>query len=412
VSTDVAAVLARHLGLEVSSIGASALKAAISERAKARGVDIDSYARALDGNRTELAALVDEIVVPESWFFRDRIPFQHLAQHAARLVRKGKHVRVLSAPCSTGEEPYSVAMALVDLGIAARQVTIDAIDVSPPLLEAAREGIYRKSSFRGVEERFRTEYFVAPKEKAEETWQLAEGIRSMVRFRTANLVTPDFLGAEKPYDIILCRNLLIYLTSDARAIALGRLAELLAEGGILVVGHAEALEVIDPRFKGIGVTGSFTYTLRGAEERAPAPREKTTPMRRAADKFIHAATVREIRDARTQPVKPLAKPAEPRDLLAEATAHADRGELTVAAGLVEQHLAASGADGNAWALLGTIRQASSDLARAEECFSRALYCDPTLYTALVQLALLLDRRGESKGAAQLRARAERAKGNR
>jgi chemotaxis protein methyltransferase WspC len=226
----------------------------------------------------------------------------------------------------------------------------------------------------------------------------------MVQFRTQNLLAPDFLATETPYDVVLCRNLLIYLTSEARSIALRRLSQLLAEDGLLVVGHAEALEVIDPRFKGVGVPGTFTYTLRTDDVRAPSP-----PARRAQDRFIPAQTVRE---ERTQPVKPLEKPVEPRDLLAEATTLADRGELVVAAGLVEQHLAASGADAKAWALLGTIRQASSDLVRAEECFSRALYCDPALYTALVQLALLLDRRGETKGAAQLRARAERAKGTR
>jgi chemotaxis protein methyltransferase WspC len=401
VSDTVAALLAHHLGLEVSSIGASALRAAVAERAKARRVAIDDYATLL-GERAELAALVDEIVVPESWFFRDRVPFQHLAQHAARLVRKGKRVRVLSAPCSTGEEPYSVAMSLLDLGVMPAQVTIDAIDVSPPLLAAAREGLYRKTSFRGVDDHVRARYFEHL--AANEVWLLSSDVRAMVQFRTQNLLAPDFLAGERPYDVILCRNLLIYLTTAARAAVLGRLSTLLAEGGLLVVGHAEALEVIDPRFKGCGVTGAFTYTLRIPDEEPPKP-----PARRKGDRVAHPPTVRE---ERTAPTKPIERPIEPRDLLAEATAFADRGELVVAAGLVEQHLATNGADANAWALLGTIRQASSDLARAEECFSRALYCNPSLYTALVQLALLLDRRGETKGAAQLRARAERAKGAR
>lgn len=402
-SDAVAAILARHLGLEVASIGASALRAAIAARSKARGVGVDGYAALLETGRDELAALVDEIVVPESWFFRDRVPFQHLAQRAARITRSGKRVRVLSAPCSTGEEPYSVAMAFVDTGIGANLVTIDAIDVSPPLLTAARAGVYRKSSFRGIDERFRTEYF-APRD--DDTWTLSDDVRNMVRFRTANLVGVDFLANEAPYDIILCRNLLIYLTSEARAIVLGRLSALLADDGILVVGHAEALEVIDPRFKGVGVTGSFTYTLRREDEKSKE-REKPTPTRRAKGnaKFIPVKTVREERT-------PLPEPEQPRDLLPEATALANRGELAAAATLVEQHLTTSGADAKAWDLLGTIRQASGDLARAEECFSRALYCDPSLYTALVQLALLLDRRGETKGATQLRARAERAKGTR
>jgi chemotaxis protein methyltransferase WspC len=99
-----------------------------------------------------------------------------------------------------------------------------------------------------------------------------------------------------------------------------------------------------------------------------------------------------------------------RDLLVEAAALADRGDLVGAAALCEQHLKGADADANAHALLGTIRQAAGELDAAEACFARALYCDPGHYNALIQLALLRERRGDAAGAANLRRRAARPRG--
>jgi chemotaxis protein methyltransferase WspC len=246
-------------------------------------------------------------------------------------------------------------------------------------------------------------------------WVLSEEIRRMVRFRAMNLLAPDALAGEAPYDVILCRNLLIYLTVEARVRLLGTFRQLLADDGIIVVGHAEALEVIDRRFQNIGVPSAFTYVMRAEEASgpvpAPAPRRPTPPGAPpiGAQRATPPAGVR----IATPPAGVrIVEPAVPRDLLREARALADRGELADAATLVDQHLAQAGADAAGWALLGSIRQAGGDQSRAEECFSRAIYCDPAMYTALVQLALLLEKRGETKGAQQLRARAERAKAGR
>ena len=137
----IAPLLAQHLGLEVSSIGAASVLAAVATRARARGVSLEHYSVLPATDTTELTALIDEIVVPESWFFRDRVPFTHLAAHAADRLRTGKtrKFRVLSAPCATGEEPYTVVMAMLDAGVAPSEVEVLAVDVSMPLLAAARE---------------------------------------------------------------------------------------------------------------------------------------------------------------------------------------------------------------------------------------------------------------------------------
>jgi chemotaxis protein methyltransferase WspC len=418
----VSALLAQHLGLEVGSIGMGTVAAAIGARAAAIGVDVDDYAMYPARDPRELAALVDEIVVPESWFFRDRIPFTHLASYVVERFRAGKArpFRILSAPCATGEEPYSIVMAMRDVGLGSNEVTVDAVDVSPPLLVAARKAEYRPVSFRGSELGFRDRYFLqagSAKDPGGPTWVLSADIRASVTFKQVNLTSHGALYGEKPYDAIFCRNLLIYLTADARRALLSRFVELLGEHALLVVGHAEALELIDPRFRAVPVPGAFTYALRPPTDRVPAQRSASqsgsfsaaTPMRRASDRAITQPVPAPIDDRATTKSAPLVRPTPPVDLIAQATALANRGDLAKAAELVEQHLVAAGADGKAWALLGTIKQASSDLARAEECFSRALYCDPGMYSALVSLALLLEKRGEAAGAANLRRRAERAR---
>jgi chemotaxis protein methyltransferase WspC len=128
-------LLEAEIGLDLDSVGASSLRAAVAARMAARGVrDPALYASLLE-SRDEREALVDAVVIPETWFFRDRVPFELLAERAT------PGLRVLSAPCSSGEEPYSIAMALLDAGLAPGGFRIDALDISAPLLARARAGI-------------------------------------------------------------------------------------------------------------------------------------------------------------------------------------------------------------------------------------------------------------------------------
>src|SRR6266446_6784075 len=119
----------------------------------ARGVtDRAAFAERLENSSEDLQALVEQIVVPETWFFRDVQPFRFVGRWVAtEAARSGPErvFRVLSIPCSTGEEPYSIAMSLLDRGVPAGSFTIDAADVSRRSLAHARAGRYGKRSFRG-----------------------------------------------------------------------------------------------------------------------------------------------------------------------------------------------------------------------------------------------------------------------
>jgi chemotaxis protein methyltransferase WspC len=385
--------------------GTRAVRSAIAARIAATGVgDAVAYAVLL-ARPEEVAALIEEVVVAETWFLRDKTPFAYLVQHVreTRGARAGDAYRVLSVPCSTGEEPYSVAIAFSDAGLMPPQYAIDAVDISTKALAAARRGLYAVGSFRGDDLGFRDRYF----QPVPGGWQIADELRRGVSFAQGNLLDVGFPDGRGKYHAVLCRNLLIYLTPAARAVAMARITSVLAPGGVVIVGHAEALPQIDPRFSPIETGGAFAYALGPRAKRGtaglapPAPVPRPTPAR-----------LKPITRTPTPPAVPVMPPPvqeKARDLREEASALADRGDLAGAAARLADHLRATPADAAAHALLGTIKQAAGDLPAAEDAFNRALYLDPTHYEALVHLALLRERRGDAAGAAHLRKRAARAR---
>jgi len=156
----------------------------------------------------ELQALIETIVVPETWFFRDREPFIFLAQYVnATWLAAHPHDRlqVLSVPCSSGEEPYSIAMTLQSVGLRPARYRIDAMDISPALLRKAKKGVYGPNSFRNSLLEHYKRYF-----KPEGTARIVSPeVRAGIRFIHGNIMGPPGFAAEQTYDIIFCRNLLI-----------------------------------------------------------------------------------------------------------------------------------------------------------------------------------------------------------
>lgn len=148
------------------------------------------------------------------WFYRDADAFKALARLAhERLAERGNALplRVLSLPCSTGEEPYTIAMTLLDAGFDAAQLRIDAMDISDRSLATAQRAVYGRNSFRGNAFPFRDAHFT----RTEDGWRLAPRIVEAVRFSRANLMQLDAssLGV---YDFVFCRNVLIYFDRDAQ----------------------------------------------------------------------------------------------------------------------------------------------------------------------------------------------------
>ena len=236
-------LLHRTIGLDAASLGHSAIERAVDQRAAAWCADghadatLADYWDAAHTSPAMVQALVETVVVPETWFYRDADAFRALARLAhKRLDERGTALplRILSLPCSTGEEPYTIAMTLLDAGIGAAHMRIDAMDISERSLAVAQRAVYSRNSFRGNAFPFRDAHFT----RTEDGWRLAPRIVDAVRFSRANLMQLD-AAALGVYDFVFCRNVLIYFDRDAQQTALHALNSVLAENGTLFVGPAE-----------------------------------------------------------------------------------------------------------------------------------------------------------------------------
>src|SRR5262245_19825797 len=142
-------MLREKMGLDGASIGSGSIQRVIRLRMKGLGIsDASAYRELLTQSRAEWDELVEAVVVTETWFFRDPEAFGVVVE-AARRSAPGSTVRVLTIPCSSGEEPYSLAIALRDADVPAERVRIDAVDISARALARAKSGVYSKNSFRG-----------------------------------------------------------------------------------------------------------------------------------------------------------------------------------------------------------------------------------------------------------------------
>ena len=195
------------------------------------------------------AEVVEAMTTNETFFFRDKLPFDHFrdtivpALIAARA--RERRIRIWCTAASTGQEPYSLAMVLKGMGaaVAGYRIDIIATDLSSDVLEKAKAGIYSQFEVqRGLPVQLLVKFF----DQIAETWQLAPELRSMVQFRPLNLLH-DF-SALGNFDVVFCRNVLIYFDQQNKIAVLNRIARHMPEDGFLVLGAAETV---------IGLTESF-----------------------------------------------------------------------------------------------------------------------------------------------------------
>jgi chemotaxis protein methyltransferase CheR len=260
-----AAFVASRLGCELE-VGTPRMLEALERRAGARGVSPAEYvARLPQWGAADLEALSRELTVGETYFFRHAQQFSALLERAIpeRLAARVLPIRILSAGCSTGEEPYSIAMAIRDAGFDPALFEIRAIDVNADALRRAREGTYSAWALRETSELQKRTWFTPERPG----FALAREIRAAVRFEHANLVDD---AAWDPVDIVFCRNVMMYFTRDAMARTLARIEHALRPGGFLFVGYAETLQHMSHGLETIQSHGTFYY------RRGSAPAKPTT----------------------------------------------------------------------------------------------------------------------------------------
>lgn len=393
---DVEQLLKKTMGLDAASIGSLSVKRALLERQAACGRDDpQAYWEFVSSSPAELQALIEAVVVRETWFFREKEAFAALVGIVRQeWLPQHRHgvLRILSLPCATGEEPYSMAMALLDAGIPADRFFIDAIDISWRALAEAQRASYGSNSFRGCELDFRERHFTMTAQGC----QIADRVRQQVRFQHGNIFAPDFLPGAAPYDIIFCRNVLIYFDRAMQGRAIAVVARLLANTGCLFVGASET--GLPPSYGLVSAKMPLAFAFRKPEAAVAACTAPAAVRARVPLKRLPAV------------VQPASAPAAA--TIEQAGRQADQGRLDQAATLCEQHMQTHGPSPQAFHLLGLIHDARGNPYRAADYYRKVLYLDPQHAEALIHLACLLERQGDDTGARLLRARLDRANAKR
>lgn len=223
--------------------------------------------------RSQIEILASHLTVGETYFFRDKPLFRALeAQILSEMIRRrrksGRYLRIWSAGCSSGEEPYSLAILLSRMipDIADWNITILATDINTRLLRKGKEGVYGQWSFRDIQPGVQEVFFHSRGKR----FELHSRIRKMVTFFYLNLVEdtyPSLVNNTNALDIILCRNVLMYLVPEATDKVVQKFHRSLIEGGFLIVNPTESSEHISSKFSTIRVPGTILYR-KGKTRRA------------------------------------------------------------------------------------------------------------------------------------------------
>jgi chemotaxis protein methyltransferase WspC len=359
--------------------------------------DPEAYLHYVLVSESELTELIEAVVVPETWFFRHHEALAEVARMAYEEwlpAHTAGVLRILSLPCSTGEEPYSIAMALLDAGLPASRFRIEAVDISERALALARRAEYGKNSFRGNDLSFRDRHFTL----AQSRWRLGDAARAQVHFQQGNLFAKDFLPVDEHFDIIFCRNLLIYFDRPAQDHAVSTLQRLLKAEGALFVGPSEPSLLLSHDFVSAKVPRAFAF-----HKPTPIPakiaRKSVDPVKRSSNPPPRVPRPSKAVQDADHKMRPSAKlEARGETEIGKALLLANQGRLVEAEKSCEEHIRRHGASAQSLYLIGLIRDAGGDAAEASKYYRKALYLDHHHQEALSHLAMLLRKQGDIVGA--------------
>ncbi|MEI8246539.1 MAG: CheR family methyltransferase [Lentisphaerota bacterium] len=395
-------MLKEKIGLNYDSIGRKNVESAVSMHMKKHGMSSEKdYLELISASDKHFEELTQSLLVPETWFFRYSESFAFLTQYAEKYIAGQRHpLHILSIPCSSGEEPYSIAMTLLNAGVPPGLIHIDAADVSAPVLEKARRSVYGSNSFRGGIPETMQHFFLIKDGKHE----VIQQVKDLVKFQRFSIFDHKFQAERPHYNLIFCRNLLIYFSSEEQAKTMAILSGMLTADGILFLGHVESGMISRHDFESVKYPSCFAFRKKSIHAITPAkpPLEPAAkPLRAPPAKALHKtrrfniepATIKVSKDSDT--------------ILQKAAALADSGNLEEAETLCVQYLDHNKLNPFAYYTLGVVSLSSDRLPEAEKAFSKAVYLNPEYYEALVHLALLKERQGEKAEALKIRKRAEK-----
>lgn len=371
-----------------------------------------AFLAAIGRDQKLLHELIETIVVPESHFFRHPQHFVFLRDNVLpHIARQGRRFRIWSAGCSTGEEPYSIAILLHQMGLAG-QGQVYGTDISRNALNKARNGVYGVWSMRGVEDwPGASRYF---KRTAGGRYQLSRKIRDLVSFRELNLAAPfaDEPDSFASMNVILCRNVLIYMTAETTGEITTRLTEALAPGGWLIPGPSDPLarhKSLSPPF--ITPSGIFYRHLGSDFAPAKTASEHRSVIRQPVVRKSPPPVVDARRPVRSNtapprpPVRDIAPRGQPRripptdhTLRAEIDLLVNAGRSDEALTVVNRAVERDPLSAEFHFLAAFVHWHRTALNDALACLKNVLYLDPKCAAAHQMRGMILAQSGQSGAA--------------
>lgn len=437
--------VAERIGLCIRAEDGDAFRRILDERLKSlKFAALSAYLDFLTSDGPASAAEWNTLAVllttGESYFFRDRGQFS-LLRHTVlpellKMRREQRSLRIWSAGCATGEEPYSIAILLDQLIPDRRgwEVLIIGSDINPWAVRKAEDGIYTPWSFRMVDAGIKSNYFSDRKGE----WQIAEKIKKMVTFRCGNLLDAGFLSRNpdiSALDLIICRNVFIYFQRAAVAAVFAYFANLLNESGYLITGHGELQghdlttlrQLLYPEGVIYRKAPAAQCQLPALPLEPPRPKTKATPPARLTPIRPPAASVRTgsgapLANPQTEIValintgrhaEALARaknnlPAGParHDMLCQvANALANSGDYPQAESACLEAISSNTDSAEPYFLLAHIAEARGDDQAAKGLLKKAIYLNPSLVAAYCELGELYAKENDSLRAGKSRAAA-------
>ncbi len=414
-------LLALRLGWTFADNDARPLADLLRDRAGQHGMKPDEYLTRLGARPwdSEVTELVERLSITETYFFRHGEQFAALREDAmpdrAAARASQRTLRMLSVACSSGEEPYSLAMI-------GRQtcpdpdwlINVVGVDANPAVLRKAEKAVYSTWSLRETPDELRRRWFRA----SEGGYRVVDEIRKLVRFQRTNVAeTGDPVWQPEQYDVIFCRNLLMYLTPDVVSSLVERMTSALVPGGYLFLGHTDSLGSRPPGLELLHRHHTFYYRRTGG----PTPVQRIAPQTYAEPPAAVAAPARDapppvnedntynraldlLRHERFSAAlelitAPRAGQLPPRDRLLHGVLLAQTGKLddavALARGLIDDH----GLNPDAHQLLGLCLEDGSAVAEAIGQYRLAAYLDPGFALPRMRLGQLARRQGDERTAA-------------
>lgn len=253
------------VGIKLPPVKKTMLEARLQKRLKTLAMDsFEAYSNfvfSAEGQRTELVHMIDVVTTNKTDFFREPSHFDYLTKTALPAIMNShgdclRHpVRIWSAGCSSGEEPYTLAMVLAEFTEEHQdfRFAILASDISTRILDTAKTAVYPEDRVDCVAPIFKKKYLLRSKDRSRSVVRICSQLRSLITFRRINFMDED-LGVADKMDVIFCRNVVIYFDKETQQKLMQKFYEQLRPGGYLFLGHSETLNGLDVDFKAVAST--------------------------------------------------------------------------------------------------------------------------------------------------------------